>query len=109
MWQYIPDIIWPVITSLSLFLVVLQLDRYRPRRVPTQETVTSFYLYKIARITRTSEYEVFRQAARDWPVTEPMIENDFKAYLHDHYVPHYVNDYIRKNRSHIDSIDIPMI
>jgi hypothetical protein len=66
------------------------------------------YLYKIARTTGTSEYEVFCKAAESWPVSDRKIEQDFSAYLFDHRAPYYVTDFIRKNQKHLDELRIPL-
>ena len=64
------------------------------------------YLYKTARVTGTSEYEVFCKSAESWPVTGEKIEQDFGAYLSDRSIPYYVTDFIRKNQTHIDELHI---
>jgi len=66
-----------------------------------------FYLYKIARLTGKSEYDVFCKSAEEWPVSRARIDQDFKRYLIDQNVPHYVNDFVRKNKKHIDELHIP--
>ena len=64
------------------------------------------YIFKITRITGKSAYNVFCKAAEDWPVSKEQIEQDFKRYLSNESVPYYVNDFIRKNKKHIDELDI---
>ena len=66
-----------------------------------------YYLFKIARVTGKSEYEVFCKSAEDWPVSQARIEQDFKRYLCHQDVPHYVNDFVRRNKTHIDELHIP--
>lgn len=65
------------------------------------------YLYKIARITGKSEYDIFLKSAEAWPMTKEKIEEDFKAYLIHQTVPYYVRDFIRKNKQHIDKLQMP--
>ena len=65
------------------------------------------YLYKIARITGKSEYDVFTKSAEDWPITKEKIEADFKTYLMNQSVPYYARDFVRKNKPHIDELHIP--
>lgn len=65
------------------------------------------YLFKIARVTGKSEYDVFLKSAEDWPITKEKIEEDFNAYLMHQSVPYYVRDFIRKNKSHIDELHLP--
>jgi hypothetical protein len=64
-------------------------------------------VFKIARVTGKSEYDVFFKSAEKWPIRKEKIEADFKAYLSNQSVPYYVRDFIRKNRSHIDELHIP--
>ena len=65
------------------------------------------YLYKIARITGKSEYDIFIKSAEEWPISTGKIEEDFKAYLTRQTVPYYVRDFVRKNKEHIDEMHIP--
>jgi hypothetical protein len=65
------------------------------------------YLYKIARLARTSEYDVFEKSAENWPVTQAMIENDFRKYLDSQTAPYYVSHFIRENKKHVDELRMP--
>ena len=62
------------------------------------------YIFKITRITGKSAYDVFCKAAEDWPVSEEQIEEDFKKFVSDDSIPYYMNDFIRKNKNHIDEM-----
>ena len=64
------------------------------------------YLFKISRLTGKSEYDIFCKAAGDWPVSGEQIEHDFKRYMSDQRIPYYVNDFVRKNKKHIDELRI---
>jgi len=66
------------------------------------------HLYKIARVTGKSEYDVFCKSAESWPVTSKKIKQDFKVYLLHQRVPYYVADFVRKNKKHIDELHIPL-
>jgi hypothetical protein len=66
-----------------------------------------FYLFKIARVTGNSEYDIFCKSAEDWPVSKEKIEQDFTNYLANQNIPHYVTDFVRKNQKHIDELHIP--
>ena len=70
-------------------------------------TTMEDYLYKIARITGKSEYDIFLKSAEEWPISRKNIEDDFKAYLMNQSVPYYVRDFVRKNKEHIDELRIP--
>ena len=45
-----------------------------------------------------SEYELFHLAGNQWHRSAGLIEEDFKKYLTDGFLPPYVRDYIRKNK-----------
>ena len=64
------------------------------------------YLFKISRLTGKSEYDIFCKAAEDWPVSGEQIEQDFKRYVSDQRLPYYVNDFVRRNKKHIDALRI---
>lgn len=66
------------------------------------------YLFKISRITGINEYDLFAKAAEGWLVSSEQVEQDFKKYLADQSVPYYVNDFVRKNREHIDKMHLPL-
>jgi len=66
------------------------------------------YLFKISRITGHSEYDIFCKAAEDWPVSATQIEQDFQRYMADQFTPYYVNDFVRKNKRHVDELHLPL-
>jgi hypothetical protein len=55
-------------------------------------------LFRLARLTESSEYEQFRRAARLWGIADRRVETDFKRYLFEDRVPPYVRDYLRRAR-----------
>ena len=65
------------------------------------------YLFKISRVTGHSEYDVFCKSAEAWPVSKEKVEQDFTRYLQQQSIPHYVNDFVRRNRKHIDELHMP--
>ena len=79
-----------------------------PKKIDQNKTPSmEFYLYKISRVTGKSEYDVFCKSAEDWPVSRAKIDQDFKKYLGHQEIPHYVTDFVRKNKEHIDELRIP--
>ena len=78
----------------------LRYNGYRPASIED-------YLFKLARITQKSEHTIFHEAAGPWPVSETMVEEDFKNYLLDQTIPYYVNDFIRKHKHYVDNWRIP--
>ena len=80
--------------------------RLKRRYGQNEPTSIQGYLFKISRLTGKSEYDIFCKAAEDWPVSKEQIEQDFKRYVSDQCVPYYVNDFVRKNKKHIDELRI---
>jgi hypothetical protein len=42
--------------------------------------------------------------AQGWPVSQQQIEQDFKRYVSNESIPYYVNDFVRKNKKHVDKL-----
>jgi hypothetical protein len=97
------------VIGLTLFVSMLyQAFLRQPKNNSDDKPVSmEYYVFKIARITGNSEYDVFCKSAENWPVSKARIDQDFKRYLCDQEVPHYVNDFVRKNKKHIDELHIP--
>ena len=47
---------------------------------------------------KCSEFDLFRLAGRQWQVAALRVDNDFRDYLIRGQIPHYVRDFIRKNK-----------
>ncbi len=88
--------------SIVLLVGILLKKWFRENK---QSTIQG-YILKITRVTGKSAYDVFCKAAEDWPVSEGQIEQDFKRYMSDESIPYYVNDFIRKNKKHLDEMRI---
>jgi hypothetical protein len=85
-------LIYPL-AALAYFELLRRLDRHWTRRRPlTDEEILGYY----AKTNAISEYEVFQRAAQNWSVTPAEVEADFKTYLQNGLMPHYVRDFIRK-------------
>jgi len=72
---------------------VIEANEQRNRHVSDEE-----YLASMAANRKCSEYDLFLVAAERWHVTAPQVEDDFKRYLLQGILPHYVRDFVRKNR-----------
>ncbi len=46
----------------------------------------------------------FLQSCRGLAGPREQIEEDFKKFVSDDCIPYYVNDFIRKNKKHIDEM-----
>jgi hypothetical protein len=98
------DLLILLVAAFCLAQLVARFPMPAWRRRPAS---TEDYLFKVARVTGKSEYDVFCKSAESWPVSQAMVNEDFKEYLQNNTVPYYVNDFIRKNKVHIDSLQIP--
>jgi hypothetical protein len=95
---------------LALAVLAVQLFHWMHSGNDQGRTVSAQdYLYKMARITGASEYEIFRKSAEDWPVSEAMVKEHFKDYLLHQATPCYVNDFVRKNKHRIDELKLPPV
>ena len=56
------------------------------------------YLASMAVNRKCSEYDLFLEAGESWQTGTSQVEDDFKQYLIQGILPHYVRDYVRKNR-----------
>jgi hypothetical protein len=102
--------VWNIDTILLLLLTILAIfgfHRLNLRFNGYRPATTEDYLYKLAKITRKSEYDIFHEAAMKWPISEPMVEKDFKNYLLNQTIPHYVNDFIREHKHYVDKWRLP--
>jgi hypothetical protein len=72
----------------------IEANERRSRHIGDEE-----YLASMAKSMNCSEYDLFLVAAKKWRVSISQIEDDFKRYLIDGILPHYVRDFVRKNRS----------
>jgi len=88
-------------------ILIRKISRVDKKIVGDQPLSMEDYLYKIARVTGHSEYDVFCKSAEAWPVSGDKIDQDFTKYLQQQSVPHYVTDFVRRNKKHIDELHIP--
>ena len=95
----------PEAIALSLLAVVYVLGRKyieanerRIRPISDEE-----YLAFMALDKNCSEYDLFALAAKNWHVSASDIEDDFKRYLVHGILPHYLRDFVRKNKSANDA------
>jgi hypothetical protein len=72
-----------------------------------QPAQTEDYVFKTARLFARSEFDVFCEAAEDWPVSRADIEADFKRYLENQHTPCYVNAFVRQHKDQLDRLHLP--
>jgi transcriptional antiterminator len=85
-------LVFPVVAVLYFHLLRYFDHLYYARKPATTEE----YLAWLARLSERSEYDLFFISAEDWNVSEQTIEEDFKNYLRDGFIPYYVADFVRK-------------
>ena len=90
----------------AICIVMLVGIRLKKRYSQGQPINMQSYLFKISRLTGKSEYDIFCKAAEDWQVSGEQIDQDFNRYVSDQSIPYYVNDFVRKNKKHIDELRI---
>jgi hypothetical protein len=88
-------LIYPLVV-LGYFELLRWLDRHWANRKPLSDEE---WLSRHARLLDISEYEIFHRATTEWNVASSQVDDDFKAYLQNGVMPHYVRDYIRKLRA----------
>jgi hypothetical protein len=90
---------WPMLllplAVLCYFELLRRLDRRWSSRTPLTDAER---LAILARRRAVSEHEIFHLAAEGWTVAGTQVESDFKAYLNDGDLPHYVRDYLRRQK-----------
>jgi hypothetical protein len=95
-----------IIVFLAIYIVLLFGVKLKNTYAPDKPDSMPAYLFKISRLTGKSEYDIFFKAAEDWPVSLAQVEQDFDRYLTHLQIPYYVNDFVRKNKEHIDELHI---
>jgi hypothetical protein len=94
--------------ALAVFAVHL-LHRLQSSAIRTKAVSTPDYLYKMARLTGASEYDIFCKSAEEWPVSEAMVKEHFRQYLLHQTTPCYVNAFVRKHKQKIDELRMPPV
>jgi hypothetical protein len=85
-------------------LLYFQLLRRLERRFSSKRQVSDEeWLWIAARDCQCSEYDIFHIAAKEWHVPTRRIDGDFKAYLVNLTMPHYVRDFVRKYKERAPS------
>ena len=75
---------------------------------PTSMLDMEYYLYKMARVTGHSEYDIFMKSAENLQLTKDVVEKDFSAYLQRGSIPRYVKDFVISNKHHLDELRMPL-
>ncbi|MBC2735559.1 MAG: hypothetical protein HF981_14470 [Desulfobacteraceae bacterium] len=95
-----------ILAAAALLLLLVQLLN-RQMTEDTREHFTEDDLYKMARITGASEYEIFQKSAAEWPVSDTLVEQHVNEYLRHQATTYDVNDVIRKHEPKVDELRRP--
>ena len=80
---------------LIMFLVVFVIAvGILERKVRRRKKHAVEELYELARTLECSEYDIFESAGRRWNFSQEKIKDDFKAYIVNNDLPHYVCKYV---------------
>jgi hypothetical protein len=78
------------------------LIRKSQRDSQNEKIVRANSLYDLSLATGRTEYDLFHKSAEGWSVSADRIDQDFKRYMADQVMPYYAQDFVRKNREHVD-------
>ena len=68
----------------------------------TESAARKDTLYDISLKTGRTEYDLFNKSAKEWSVSDKVMDRDFIRYMSDQVTPYYAKDFVRKNRAHFD-------
>ena len=100
-----PDAVTTGLLLAVPFIIVVVKRAHEKRVARCRDVSDEEQLMHIARLRRCSELDLFREAADAWRVPDQMAEGDFKSYLQNGDLPHYVRDYVRRNRLDRDQLE----
>ncbi len=97
---------WKMILLPMAAFLYIGLLRHLDFRHAARRTITDGeYLAAIARRCTTSEYALFHVASETWRIPATRVEEDFKCYLIEGHMPHYVRDFVRRAREDLGDLD----
>ena len=93
------SILLPLLTFLYVLALLFYEKHFASRTALTDEE----RLARLARKRCCSEYDLFMESALIWRFSKEKIDADFKTYLTDGFLPHYIRAFVRKHQNEIDS------
>lgn len=90
-----------IFAALVYIIVMHHLDRYEKRIRSRKPATDGECLARMARKRGCGEFDIFRASTENWNIPESKIEDDFRDYLLRGWLPYYVRDYIRRNKTEI--------
>ncbi len=95
-----------ILLPMAAFLYIGFLRHLDFRQAARRTITDGEYLTAIARRRGTSEYALFHVAAETWRISPTRVEDDFKCYLTEGHMPHYVRDFVRRVREEIGDLNL---
>ena len=92
------SIVLPLLAFLYVLAMLFYEKHFANRSVLTDEE----RLTRLARTRCCSEYDLFTESAQNWRFSKQKIDADFKTYLIDGFLPHYIRAFVRKHQNEID-------
>jgi len=93
------SIVLPLLTFLYVLALLFYEKHFASRTALTDEERLS----RLARKRCCSEYDLFLESAQTWRFSKQKIDADFKSYLIDGFLPHYIRAFVRKHQNEIDT------
>ncbi len=90
-----PDSLLWLFGTLVYLELFRRLDRFLSLKKPASDEE---YLAFLARKYGISEHDLFFFAAKAWGRSQSRVETDFRHYLVAGHLPHYVRDFVRRER-----------
>jgi hypothetical protein len=90
-------IMFLVTVAATVVITVLERLVKRRKREDTDLLITR------ARSEGKSEYDIFAESAATWGLSEKQVDEDFRRYLHEGIVPHYVRHAMRTHTEQVEN------
>lgn len=94
-----------MLAALGIVVFLVAVHVWEKRSLSRREPSESELLFLLARLSETSEYHHFHLAGEDWNIPKQKVSADFNRYLLEDRLPHYVRDYLRKQRERMPQLN----
>jgi hypothetical protein len=94
-----------LLAALGIVAFLVAVHVWEKRSLSRRQPSESELLFLLARLSETSEYYHFHLAGEDWNIPKHRVSADFNRYLLEDRLPHYVRDYLRKQRERMPQLN----
>ena len=95
-----------ILLPMAAFLYIGLLRHLDLRQAARRSVTDEEYLAAMARRRAISEYELFHVASKTWRIPKARVEDDFKRYVTEGAMPHYVRDLVRRAREDLGDLGV---